>query len=166
MNAEKRDQIRRTLRSLAEAHASEMKLMEQMSALLDEELALDAATFGRRAVRRRCQRDQTLLYKSTATGKSSRSEASRASSEHGLPFRFVAYLAGHLNSYLSYTDSAIRSVVKRLRSSLRQSGMDDLANAVDGSVPGAVRPGTGHPKGAKCHRNATVLTRAMTRANA
>ena len=45
MNAEKREQIRQTLRSLAEAHASEMKLMEQMSTLLHEELAHDAAVF-------------------------------------------------------------------------------------------------------------------------
>ena len=47
MNAQKREQIRRTLRSLAEAHVATMNLMEQTFSLLSEELAIDAFTFWR-----------------------------------------------------------------------------------------------------------------------
>ena len=148
MNAEKREKIRQTLRSLAEAHASEMKLMEQMSALLHEELALDAATFWktRGPALGSTRSDHPLQIDRDRLTVSFRDKSCFLGNT--LPFRLVDYLARHLNTYLTYTDllenvwecrctdSAIRSVVKRLRSSLRQSGMDDLANAVDGSVPG------------------------------
>ena len=63
-----------------------------------------------------------------------------------LPFRFFERLARRPNQYYSYeqlldevwegtrTFSAIRSVVKVLRRKLVAAGMDDLANAIDGSV--------------------------------
>jgi Transcriptional regulatory protein, C terminal len=67
---------------------------------------------------------------------------------NGLLFRFLAFLADRPNAYLTYqelldevwdgprSDSAIRSVVKRLRVLLRQKGMPELADAIDGSMPG------------------------------
>ncbi len=63
-------------------------------------------------------------------------------------FRFVQRLARRPDTYLTYnellrdvwdgvrSDAAIRSVVKRLRRALREAGMDDLADAIDGSTPG------------------------------
>ena len=63
-----------------------------------------------------------------------------------LPFWFFERLARRPNQYYSYeqliedvwegqrTFSAIRSVVRVLRRKLVAAGMDDLANAIDGSV--------------------------------
>src|SRR5687767_7701237 len=45
MNAEKRNRIRTTVRTLAEAHTVMIEVMEQAMTLLNEELALDALTF-------------------------------------------------------------------------------------------------------------------------
>lgn len=65
-----------------------------------------------------------------------------------LPFRFFVRLARRPNTYVTYedlledvwegvrTDDAIRSVVKTLRSKLRDARMGALADAIDGSVPG------------------------------
>jgi DNA-binding winged helix-turn-helix (wHTH) protein len=65
-----------------------------------------------------------------------------------LPFRFLSRLAQRPNTFISHetllsdvwdgnrTDSSIRSIVKTLRRKLRQAGLTDLADAIDGSVPG------------------------------
>jgi DNA-binding winged helix-turn-helix (wHTH) protein len=34
------------------------------------------------------------------------------------------------------SDSTVRTAIKRLRAALRQAGMSELANAIDGSSPG------------------------------
>lgn len=148
MDTEKRELIRRTLQSLAEAHASMMELMEQTMTLLNEELAIDAITFWK------------TRHPSTATSYS----ADHLDVDHQhlrvsfrgkscflgntLPFRLLAALANRPNVYLTYeellddvwdglrSDSAIRSVVKRLRGILRRDGLSDIADAIDGSMPG------------------------------
>lgn len=148
MDTEKREQIRRTLRSLAEAHASMMSLMEQTLVLLNEELALDSLTYWR-----------AHLPTSSGSQSSDRIEVDRdhlVVSFRGrscflgntLPYRLLAHLAARPNVYLTHeelldavwegtrSDSAIRSVVKRLRSMLHREGLSDLANAIDGSIPG------------------------------
>src|SRR5262249_14229604 len=65
-----------------------------------------------------------------------------------LPFRFLARLARRPNCYVSYeelladvwqgtrSESSIRSVVKVLRRRLRQDGLADLAEAIDGTAAG------------------------------
>jgi hypothetical protein len=64
------------------------------------------------------------------------------------PFRFLARLAQRPNAYIPYedllsdvwqgllSDSAVRSVAKALRQRLRQAGLGDLADAIDGTVAG------------------------------
>lgn len=148
MNLEKQERIRQTLRRLAEAQATTIKLMEQALELMSEDLTLDPVTF----------------WKSRSSPNSFRLPSKSALIDpetltitfHGrscflgktLPFRLFHRLACRPNAYVSYedlltdvwdgerTDEAIRSVVKTLRGKLRQAGMKQLADAIDGSVPG------------------------------
>jgi DNA-binding response OmpR family regulator len=65
-----------------------------------------------------------------------------------LPFKLLFRLAKKPNSYVTYedllddvwtyrvSDGAVRTVVKNLRTMLRKAGMDELADAIDGSVYG------------------------------
>jgi DNA-binding response OmpR family regulator len=65
-----------------------------------------------------------------------------------LLFRLLERLAAQPEKYLSYedllsevwesnrSDGAVRSVVRRLREALRSQGMDEVAEGIDGSVPG------------------------------
>lgn len=147
MNADKREQIRRTLKNLAAAQASTIQLMEQTLALISDELALDPLSYWK------------SWQPSTTSTSSSWPVADEELLEiryqdrtcflgNTLPFRFFARLTRRPNSYLTYeelledvwqgerSDSAIRTVVKRLRILLRHAGMADLAEAIDGSVPG------------------------------
>ena|SRR5690349_14552413 len=147
MNPDKREQIRRTLKSLAEAQASTIQLMEQAVALFSDELALDPLSFWKSHKSRQLPMssagaivDEELLE--------IRYRGRKCFLGNTLPFRFFARLHRRPNSYLTYeelledvwdgirSDSAIRTVVKRLRNILRRAGMDELADAIDGSVPG------------------------------
>lgn len=148
MNAEKREQIQQTLRSLAEAQATTIKLMEQALALMEDELSLDPVTYwkSRGSVKSsRTTSESKLIDLETLT---IRFGGRSCFFGRTLPFRLFHRLACRPNVYVSYedlladvwdgerTDEAIRSVVKTLRSKLRQAGMEPLANAIDGSVPG------------------------------
>lgn len=148
MNAEKREQIRRTLKSLADAQASTMELMEQALSLLSDELALDPLSFWK------------LRQPSVPPGAAPiwpvvdeellviRYQNRTCFLGNTLPFRFFAHLARRPNTYVTYeelledvwdgvrSDSAIRTVVKRLRVLLRRAGLEELAEAIDGSEPG------------------------------
>jgi hypothetical protein len=148
MNAKKREQIRRTLTNLAAAQASTIQLMEQTLALISDELALDPLSYWK----------SWQPLQSTSTSSSwpvadeelleIRYQDRRCFLGNTLPFRFFARLTRRPNSYLTYeelledvwqgerSDSAIRTVVKRLRILLRRAEMADLAEAIDGSVPG------------------------------
>jgi len=148
MDAEKRDLIRRTLRSLAEAHASMMELMEQTMTLLNEELALDTVTFWktRHSLTASSRVASQLVVDHEHLRVSFRGKTCFLGNT--LPFRLFACLASRPNAYLTYeelldevwdgirSDSAIRSVVKRLRARLRREGLPELADAIDGSMPG------------------------------
>ena len=151
MDANKRTQIRRTLRSLAEAHAATIDLMEQTLTLLSDELAMDAIVFWK--------------SRGSAVHVSSAQRLPNVDYDHlqvmyqgktcflgnTLPFRFLARLVRRPNRFFTYeelqqdvwegprSDAAIRSVVKRLRQSLRRQGMPELAEAIDGSMAGRYR---------------------------
>lgn len=148
MNPEKQERIRQTLKSLAEAQAATITLMEEALALMTEELSLDPITFWKSrgspsvfAPPTKTALFDTEMLTITFEGKS-------CFLGNTLPFRFFVRLARRPNTYVSYedllsdvwdgarTDEAIRSVVKSLRSKLRQSRMGVLAEAIDGSVPG------------------------------
>ena len=63
-----------------------------------------------------------------------------------IPYRFIVKLIGRPNRYFSYdelctdvwdgirSESTVRSVVKVLRAKLRESCLNELADAIDGSV--------------------------------
>lgn len=149
MNPEKQARIRQTLKSLAEAQAATITLMEETLALMTEELALDPITFWKSR-----GSPFTVLSPPTKTDLFDTEMLTvtfqRKSCFLGntLPFRFFVRLARRPNTYVTYedlledvwevirTDEAIRSVVKTLRSKLRDARMGALAEAIDGSVPG------------------------------
>jgi DNA-binding response OmpR family regulator len=147
MNDFKREQIRHTLRNLAESYAATMELMEQTFALLDEDLAIDAITFWN-------SRTSARLYPAIRSPHVDHDQlqvhfrGKTCLLGNTLPFRFLAYLLRRPNKYVTYeellhhvwdgrrSDAAVRSVVKRLRQQLRRGGMGDLADAIDGSHAG------------------------------
>lgn len=148
MNPEKQERIRQTLKSLAEAQAATITLMEEALALMTEELSLDPFKFWKsrgsppiaaNPTKSRLFDLETLTI--TFQGKS-------VFLGNSLPFRLFVRLARRPNTYVSYedlltdvwdgerTDGAIRSVVKSLRRRLRAAKMVALAESIDGSVPG------------------------------
>jgi DNA-binding response OmpR family regulator len=148
MNPEKQERIRQTLRSLAEAQSAAITLIEEALALMTEELALDPITFWKtqRSPAAYSTPTKTVLFDTemltiTFQGKT-------CFLGNTMPFRLFVRLARRPNTYVAYedllndvwdgarTDEAIRSVVKTLRSKLRQAKMGKLAEAIDGSVPG------------------------------
>jgi DNA-binding response OmpR family regulator len=148
MNAEKRNRIRTTLRTLAQAHAAMIEVMERAMTLLNEELALDALTFWKKhsnsAGTSECSANLKIdhaLLQVTYRGKSCFLGSS-------LLFRLVDHLARNADVYVTHdelletvwdglrSDSAIRSAVKRLRAALRRDGLGEIADAIDGSAPG------------------------------
>jgi DNA-binding response OmpR family regulator len=148
MNPPKRALIRRTLRNLAESQAATIELMEQTLALLSEELAIDAVTFWK--------------FRTATIGAPPLSD--RLFIDHDrlqvafggricvlgntLPFKLLERLARRPNTYVTHdellsdvwegirSESAIRSVVKRLRQTLRRQGLSELAAAIDGTSAG------------------------------
>jgi len=151
MKTTKRELIQRTLRNLAEAHATTMELMEQTLTLLGEELAIDAVTFWK---------SRTSTVSSPSTGALLHVDHDRLHVVfHGrtcvlgntLPFKLLERLARRPNTYVTHeellfevwdgvrSEAAIRSAVKRLRQALRRGGMADLAEAIDGTTSGRYR---------------------------
>ena len=150
MNADRRESLRTTLRTLAEAHAATLRLMEQTYALLADELALAPLDYLARHSpppdppaddhRRPVIDDARLTV--TFRGRTCRLG-------HTLPFRLLARLARRPGCYVTHndlladvwdgvrrSDSVVRVTVKVLRRKLRDAGMGDLAAAIDGSAPG------------------------------
>ncbi|WP_425619057.1 hypothetical protein NA78x_002787 [Anatilimnocola sp. NA78] len=142
MDSIKEARIREALRQLAVAHAAAMQQMEQALALLAEMLLPDAGEplRGARPPPARFEIDR-LLFAIKFGGKC-------CFLGNTLPFRFIERLAAQPNTFLSYedllsevwesnvSDSAIRSVTKRLRKALCSRGMREVADAIDGSVAG------------------------------
>lgn len=146
MTADRREALRRSLRTLAESHAATLRLMEETYALLSDELALDpldgpagrpdAPAAGCRPVLDDARLTVTFRGRDCFLGAT-------------LPFRILARLARRPSSYVTHddlladawdgavrSDGAIRSAVKVLRQKLRGAGLGDLADAIDGSAPG------------------------------
>lgn len=151
MNDTRREQIRRTLRNLAESHAAAIECMEQALELLGEDLAMDAVTFWKsRSSAVSIPPTHGLLY----VDRDRLQIVFRARScvlGNTLPFKLLERLARRPNTYVTHeellsdvwegvrSESAIRSVVKRLRQALRRQGMHELASAIDGTAAGRYR---------------------------
>jgi DNA-binding response OmpR family regulator len=147
MDANRRDQLKRTLRSLARAHAAAIELMEQALALVTEELPLTPLEYFRAHPKQTAERFPNAPYVNYELltvefrGRS-------CFLGNTLSFRLFARLFQRPNAFLTYeelftevwqcnrSDAAVRSAVKRLRSAFRREGMNELADAIDGSVPG------------------------------
>lgn len=147
MNTDRRESIRLSLRSLAEAHAATMDVMVRTYDLLCKELALDPLDYFE-------QRRGVTPTPEAADLAIDNSRFVVTFHEHNcclgntIPFRFLARLAERPNQYVTHqdliddvwggecSDDALRSVVKHLRRRLRAAGLGDLADAIDGSTPG------------------------------
>lgn len=148
MQPHRRDHIQRSLRSLADAYAATMRLMEQTLQLLYEEAALDPLTY------------MQAQFVSEATHSGHRlvvvdpqrflvtfqGQDCFLGNTHS--FRFFSRLARRPNHYVKYeellndvwdgkrSDTTVRSAAKVLRQRLRQAGLVQLAEAIDGRVSG------------------------------
>jgi DNA-binding response OmpR family regulator len=150
MNADRRESLRITLRTLAEAHAATLRLMEQTYTLLADELALAPLDYLARYSpspeppvddHRRPVIDDARL---TVTFRGRTCHLGNT-----LPFRLLGRLARRPGCYVTHDDlladvwdgalrseGVVRSTVKVLRQKLRDADMGDLADAIDGTAPG------------------------------
>lgn len=148
MDPFRREQIQRSLRNLAASYSAALTILEDTLKLLDEEFALDPATYlQRRGVSGENDKDQRYLVNPKRL--SVTFEGKTCFLGNSLPFKFLSRLAREPNAYVSHeelltdvwndrsvSDSALRSVVKMLRNKLRQDGLARLADAIDGTQPG------------------------------
>jgi DNA-binding response OmpR family regulator len=149
LDTRRREQIQRSLRSLADCYAATLETMEQNLTLLGDELTLDPLTYFRTRVRaqgpspgpqplRIDPNRRTVYFRGRTRFLGGR-----------LPFRLLGRLARRPNTFVSHedlledvwdgavrSDDAVRSAVKALRQRLRPAGLGDLADAIDGTVPG------------------------------
>jgi DNA-binding response OmpR family regulator len=148
METLRRDEIARSLRSLANNHRNTMELLEHMLVLVSEEFSLDPfPSFMLQPSRRKLVIGEVALTIDPAM-LSVQFRGKMCYLGNTLPFKLLAYLARRPNTYVPYeellsdvwkcvvSDAAVRSVVKNLRGMLRKAGLAELAHAVDGSVYG------------------------------
>src|SRR5262249_53464813 len=134
---DRREQIRRSLRTLADSYRAQMDLLERTQALLSEELAFEVPR------QPHSGRPSDLFIDAALLSVVFRGKTCFLGNT--LPFRFLSHLARRPNRYVSYDElktsvwdgtrvsaDAIRSVVKELRHKLRSAGLSDLASAIDG----------------------------------
>jgi DNA-binding response OmpR family regulator len=150
MNTAKRELFRRTLQSLAESHAETLELLEQTFALIGNELGIDAVTFWKARTATAARPTAERLFRVDPDQLQIIFDG-KACELGDTPFRLLMRLAKRPNAYVTYedlladvwdgdrSDSAIRSAIKRLRRTLRTQGLEELANAIDGSKPGRYR---------------------------
>jgi DNA-binding response OmpR family regulator len=146
MQSDRRAKIQTSLRDLAETYKAMMELMERTLALLYEDMAVDPHTyfFAHRSPRARiAQPGFTIdpgLFSVNFRGKA-------CFLGDTYPFKFLYRLAQRPNIYVPYedllsevwqgirTESTVRSTAKVLRSKLRNANLNELAEAIDGTVP-------------------------------
>ena len=148
MDTHRLEQLRCSLRTLVDNYKATIDLMEGTLALLSDALALDPLTYfqTRTPPQAAAPGPQPSLVDPATFAVNFRGKICFLGG--GLPFKFLARLARRPNAYVSYedlladvwdrnvSDAAIRGVAKILRQKLRRAGLADLADAVDGTVPG------------------------------
>lgn len=144
METQRRDQITRSLRNLAQTYAAE--LMEQTLKLLDDAFAIEQFTKLQARPKPQTPKGgiQQLLIEPTLLSVTFRGKTCFLGNT--LPFKLLSRLAQRPNAYVRYedllsevwqrivSDSAVRTVAKNLRNLLRQAGLAEIAEAIDGSV--------------------------------
>lgn len=150
MTPDRRESLRLALSTLAESYAATLRLMEETYALLADELALDPLDFLARHLPHPgsppAGADRLVLDDARLTV-TFRGRTCRLGNT--LPFRLLTRLARRPGCYVTHddlladvwdggrrSDSVVRGTVKVLRQKLRDAGMADLADAIDGSAPG------------------------------
>jgi len=149
MEAQRRDQLKRSLRLLAQSQATLMKLFEEIISLLSAEASLDPRTYFEQykplgdsvSKVNGVQIDQQLLAvhyqgKSCFLGST-------------ISFRLLKLLIERANTFVTHevifecvwtnedqSPTALRSAIKILRKKLRSSGLDYVADAIKGSQSG------------------------------
>lgn len=145
MESDRRLQIQRSLRSLAESYKATVELMEQTVAMICDQGP--RGTFANTTADPLLQNTITIrnliidpsLFSVTFRGKV-------CFLGNSYPFKFLCRLALRPNAYVAYeillaevwrgtrSDAAVRSAAKILRTRLRRAGLPEIANAIDGSV--------------------------------
>lgn len=149
MNQHNRNELCDSLRRLAESNRLTLKLLERTFELLREELALDPLSFWElhKAPLERTQWPFGLNIDAAMLTVSFHGRSCFLGNTLG--FKLLSRLAQRPNVYVSRDDllrdvwdgairsnSAVRGAVKELRIKLRTAGLEDLAQAIDGSVRG------------------------------
>jgi hypothetical protein len=144
METNRRERIQRSLRSLAESHAATIDLLEEAMTLLSDEFSLDPLTFLRRSSSADKNTPQLAIDRGLLSVRFGEKTCFLGDS---FPFKFICRLARSPNTYISYQellsdvwqdqiveDCTVRSTVKVLRKRLRAAGMNEVADAIDGSI--------------------------------
>lgn len=150
MNAAARERFRRTLQNLAESQATTLELLEQIFSLIGDELGIDALPFWRARTTAGPHPTMERLFQVDPERLQIVFQGKRCELDD-TPFKLLQRLAKRPNAYVTHedlledvwdgrrSDAAIRSAIKRLKQTLRSHGLDELANAIDGSKPGRYR---------------------------
>lgn len=148
MDSDRREQIRITLRRLAESQAVMVEFLQQALKLVEEEFLLDPVTYFRRTTSGTAASGTAgpLQIEPTLLSVSYRGKTCFLGNNY--PFHLLHHLAQKQNTYVSReelfdvvwegerSEEALRSTVKVLRKRLREAGLAELANAIDGSAKG------------------------------
>ena len=150
ITTDKKQLVQESLRTLAEAHSETVRQLEQTIKVLSGVLEIEAVT---------------VIARSPASGRSHRTthqdipladpatlsiiwQGRSCFLGNTLLFWFFERLSRSPNQYISHIDlledvwqaqreaSTIRGVAKRLRDRLTAAGMREVADAIDGGVPG------------------------------
>jgi DNA-binding response OmpR family regulator len=147
---DRRDEIAASLRSLVQAYCKALSHLEETLAVICRELDLgeiemfyEPLASRQDPVEESARADRPLIDRTLL---SVEWRGKTCFLGNTLPFRLLERLARRPNQYFSYEQllddvwegprsfSAVRSVVKVLRKKLTAAGMNDLANAIDGTV--------------------------------
>jgi len=148
MDSDRREQIRLTLRRLAESQAAMIEFLQQAQKLVEEEFLLDPVEYFRRTTSSSPLRGNTthLQVEPTLLSVSYRGKTCFLGNSYS--FHLLHHLAQKTNRYVSRqelfdavwegdrSEEALRSTVKVLRKRLREAGLAELADAIDGSTKG------------------------------
>jgi DNA-binding response OmpR family regulator len=135
MDSDRCEQIRRSLRMLAESHAATVDFFQQALQLIDEEFSLDPATYFRRTTSRSAKGVATSQLQIDPTHLSVTFRGKTCFLGNTYPFHVLLHLAHKRNTFVSHqelfeavwhgirSDAALRSTIKLLRRPGHRAGV-------------------------------------------